>query len=143
MLILNRGGAFRGRVPSRRVVLPAVFQERNPCSIPRTSERTVKATLCAAVVAVAVCSSAQASATLTKDQAFKKARTCLLKQHPASVVRRGDGGGFAYFRGQGSTFWSYKTLLRQVSSVKVSYAGQPGLTGGMKKKVEACLTAGI
>jgi hypothetical protein len=105
----------------------------------------VLAVVVVGVLAVPLASSAASS--VTKDQAYTKARACLLKKAGASFVgRRGDGGGFAAWnRGstKGSSFWTYKTFLRQVESVTVYFAGQPGLPGSAKTKVKACLTAGI
>ena len=97
-----------------------------------------------AVFALAVgATDVAAVASLTKSQAYSKARRCLLNHGATSVVRRGDGGGFSYFRGQGSTFWTYKTFLGQVESVTVYFAGRPGLTQARKRMVRICLTAGI
>jgi hypothetical protein len=98
-------------------------------------------------VALAAPPAAGASSALTKDQAYRTARACLLKKVGASFVgRRGDGGGFATWNrpgAHGSSFWTYKTLLGQVSSVTVYFAGQPGLSATTKRKVKACLTKGI
>jgi hypothetical protein len=88
-------------------------------------------------------SAATGAATLTKAQAFKSARVCLLNHGATSVVRRGDGGGFSFFRAQGSTFWTYKTFLGQVESVTVYFAGRPGLSSAKKRMVRTCLTKGI
>jgi hypothetical protein len=88
-----------------------------------------------------------ASPTLTKKQAYWKARACLLKTAHASFVgRRGDGGGVATWnRGaiKGSSFWTYKTFLGQVASVTVYFVGKPGLPKVTKTRVKVCLTAGI
>jgi hypothetical protein len=75
----------------------------------------------------------------TKDQSFQKARTCLLKKGATSVVRRGDGGGFTYFRGRGSSYWTYKTFLGQVSSVTFYFAGTPAMDSAHRATVKACL----
>lgn len=86
---------------------------------------------------------AQASA-LTKDQAYKSARACLLKHGAGFVGRRADGGGFATFtRRRGSTFWTYKTFLRQVASVTVYFAGRPGPNAALKASTKRCLLVGI
>jgi hypothetical protein len=85
---------------------------------------------------------------LTKDQAYAKARGCQLRNGARSVGRRPDGGGYAIFRGRvrgstGSAFWTYKTVLRQVSSVTVYFAGRPGLSVARRSVVKRCVTLGI
>ncbi len=70
------------------------------------------------------------------------ARVCLPSHDARFVGRRGDGGGYAIFK-TGSTFWTYKTFLGQVSSVTVYFAGRPGLTSAKKRAVRACVSKGI
>lgn len=96
---------------------------------------------CLAVVLV-LAAPAQATSTLTKSQAYRTARLCLLDRGAQFVGRRPDGGGYATFK-TGSTFWTYKTFLGQVSSATVYFAGRPGLTTAKKRTVKACLTKGI
>jgi hypothetical protein len=87
---------------------------------------------------------ATAAPTLTKTQAFQRARACLLKHGAFFVGRRPDGGGYATFtQHRGSTFWTYKTTLGQVASVTVFYAGRPGPNKALKASTERCLLDGV
>lgn len=99
----------------------------------------------AALVASFVSTStpAYSAQTLTKAQAYRSARTCLLN-HGASVVqRRTNGvGGFARLQ-RGSVLWTYKMSLGQVSSVTVRFGGVPSPTIAQRRTVRRCLTKGI
>jgi hypothetical protein len=101
----------------------------------------VLALLCLAVAAVVT----GVSSAATKPQAFHSARGCLLKLGGGGVIQTGAGGVVAFNRPglHGSSFWSYKTFLGQVSSVTVFFAGQPGLSAATQSRVKICLTAGI
>lgn len=97
----------------------------------------VLALLCLTAAATATGASAW-----TKTSSFQKARTCLLKSAGATFVgHRGDGGGFATFGGHGSSFWTYKTFLGNVSDTTVYFAG--AASPATKVKVKACLSASM
>lgn len=98
----------------------------------------------AGIAFTAVLASPAVSLAATKDQAFAKAKVCLISKHVARlVIRRPDGGGFASLMSKrgGSAFWTYKTVLRQVASTTVRYGGVPGPSSATKQRVEACLKA--
>jgi hypothetical protein len=82
---------------------------------------------------------AEASTNVTKGQAYRTARACLLNHGARLVGRHPDGGGFAIFK-TGSTFWTYKIRLGQVSSVTFYLAG---LTKATERRVKSCITKGI
>jgi hypothetical protein len=100
---------------------------------------------CAAVVLVLAVPAAvwpgpaEARPNVTKGQAYRTARVCLLNHGARLVGRHPDGGGFAIFK-TGSTFWAYKTLFGQVSSVIFYFAG---LTKSTERIVKSCVTKGI
>ena len=100
---------------------------------------------CAAVVLVLAVPAgvwpgpAEARPSVTKGQAYRTARACLLDHGARLVGRHPDGGGFAIFR-TGSTFWTYKTIRGQVSSVIFYFAG---LTKSTERIVKSCVTKGI
>ena len=81
----------------------------------------------------------EAKTTVTKGQAYRTARLCLLNHGARLVGRHPDGGGFAIFK-TGLTFWTYKTLRGQLSSVIFYFAG---LTKSTERIVEFCVTKGI
>ena len=85
---------------------------------------------------------AHASPSLSKDQAYRTAPVCLLNHGARFVGRFGDGSGYATYK-TGSSFWTYKTFLGQVSSVTVYFVGRPGLANAAKRTVRTCLTKGI
>jgi hypothetical protein len=94
---------------------------------------------CAAVLALAP--AAAAAPLLTKDQAYKIARACLLQHDARFVGRRGDGGGFVFFKGVPHVqYWTYKTRLRQVRSVTYYAVDLPDT---QKKAFIACVKKGI
>ena len=100
---------------------------------------------CAAVVLVLAFPAAgwpgpaEAKTNVTKGQAYRTARVCLLNHGARVVGRHPDGGGFALFK-TGSTFWTYKTLRGQLSSVIFYFAG---LTKSTERIVKFCVTKGI
>jgi hypothetical protein len=110
-------------------------------------QSTLRTIRIVAVVAVLLAVTAPVAHAVTKNQAYKIARNCLLKEAHASFVgRRGDGGGFATWNtnaAHGSTFWTYKTVLGQVASVTYYFAGRPGLPQRTKRIVKRCLQRGI
>lgn len=104
----------------------------------------ILALVAAAVAALMLAVPTLAASRLTKDQAYKRARACLLKNGAGFVARRGDGGGFATFtRSRGSTYWTYGTLLSQVDNVTVYFAGRPGPDKALRAQTKKCLTDGI
>lgn len=104
----------------------------------------MKIALVAAIASVAFVMLAPPALGLTKDQAWKNARACLMQHGARFVGHRPDGGGFATFtRGRGSTFWTYKTTFRQVASVTVYFAGRPGPNAALKASTRRCLVLGI
>ena len=98
---------------------------------------------CAAVVLVLAFPAAgwpaEAKTNVTKDQAYRTARVCLLNHGARLVGRHPDGGGFAIFK-TGSTFWTYKTLRGQLSSVIFYFAG---VAKSKERIVKFCVTKGI
>lgn len=100
---------------------------------------------CAAVVLVLAVPAAvwpgpaEARPNVTKGQAYRTARVCLLNHGARLVGRHPDGGGFAIFK-TGLTFWTYETVLGQVSSVTFYFAG---LTKATERSVKLCVTKGI
>jgi hypothetical protein len=81
---------------------------------------------------------ADAQTTLTKTQAYKHARHCLLASGKVRFVgRRGDGGGYTFFkRYKHVVYWRYKTLLGQVESVTVYEFRLPA---GLRKVFRRCV----
>jgi hypothetical protein len=96
-------------------------------------------TLVLAVSAAVRPEASGASPNVTKGQAYRTARTCLLDHGARLVGRHPDGGGFAIFQ-TGSTFWTYETRLGQVSSVTFYLAG---LKKATERHVKSCITKGI
>lgn len=65
---------------------------------------------------------ADAQSAITKTEAYKQARHCLLASGKVrSVGRRGDGGGYAFFRGYAHiVYWTYHLdNLKQVGRVRL------------------------
>src|SRR5262245_2207575 len=104
------------------------------------------------IVGVALIASSAAASTsadgmyaLTKDQAYRSARACLLSHGARVVGRRPNGGGCALLR-PGLTLWTcwtYRPRLGQVSSVAFYFAGVPPPTRAERRTVHSCLTKGI
>ena len=77
----------------------------------------------------------------TKNAAYQSARTCLIQNGATQVGRRGDGGGFVFFKGLRMT-WSYKTSNGVVSGV--AYVAPSNLfVLASRKLFVACITKGI
>lgn len=81
------------------------------------------AALLTALMALALLAAhADAQSAITKTQAFKQARHCLLVNDKVRFVgRRGDGGGYAFFRGYAHiVYWTYRVdTSKQVSRVRL------------------------
>jgi hypothetical protein len=98
----------------------------------------------AALAALAGASDAVAATNFkTKSAAYQSARTCLLQHGATQVGRRGDGGGFVFFKALRMD-WLYKTSNGQVSGV--TYVTPPA-TGfralAQRRLFVACVTKGI
>ena len=79
----------------------------------------------------------------TKNAAYQSARTCLLQQGATQVGRRGDGGGFVFFKGLRMD-WMYKTSNGLVSGVTYNTSQATGfLALAQRKLFLACVTKGI
>jgi hypothetical protein len=77
----------------------------------------------------------------TPGTAYKTARVCLLQHGARFVARRGDGGGYVFFKGVPHVqYWTYKTWLGLVE--KVTYYAFPGLPAQTKRDFVACIMKG-
>src|SRR3954453_20771835 len=99
------------------------------------------------VVTVALAGLAGASgavagtAVKTQTGAYLSARSCLLQVAPPRVGRRGDGGGFVFFKALRMD-WTYKTSNGLVTGA--SYAAPSNLfVLAQRKLFVACVTRGI
>ena len=98
----------------------------------------------AALAALAGASDAVAATNFkTKSAAYQSARTCLLQHGATRVGRRGDGGGFVYFKGLRMD-WMYKTGNGLVSGVTYVTSPAAGFRALAQRKLfVACVTKGI
>ena len=98
----------------------------------------------AALAALAGASDAVAATNFkTKNAAYQSARTCLMQQGATQVGRRGDGGGFVFFRGLRMD-WTYKTTNGLVSGVTDVTPPATGFRALAQRKLfVACVTKGV
>ena len=114
---------------------------RLPCPQPMWTQLQV-IVVTVALAALAGASNAVAATKFkTKNAAYQSARTCLMQNGATQVGRRGDGGGFVFFKGLRMT-WSYKTSNGVVSGV--TYVAPSNLfVLAPRKLFVACVTKGI